>query len=105
MCTAVSYLSNGLYFGRTRDNDCSYGEEIVITPCRYPLELRSGGAYETTIYASCCSAERGIYYYNSYDNRRIYGVDMNEENLDGKDIMRFPFVTEGGINIQNKREL
>lgn len=63
-----------------------------------------GGAYETTIYASCCSAERGIYYYNSYDNRRIYGVDMNAENLDGKDIMRFPFVTEGGINIQNKHE-
>ena len=41
------------------------------------------GKYEITIYTSCCNATRGIYYYTTYDNHRIMGVDMNAEDLDG----------------------
>ena len=40
--------------------------------------------YEITLYTSCCNTDRGIYYYNTYDNHRITGVDMHKENLDGK---------------------
>ena len=32
MCTAISYKAKDFYFGRTLDYECSYGEEVVITP-------------------------------------------------------------------------
>ena len=44
MCTALKYNSNDFYFGRTLDNDCSYKEEIVITPRRRKLCFKEMGA-------------------------------------------------------------
>ncbi len=39
MCTAITYQTNDFYFGRTLDYDCSYGEELTITPRRYPFSF------------------------------------------------------------------
>lgn len=33
--------------------------------------------YEITIYTSCCNADKGIYYYNTYEGHQINAVDMN----------------------------
>ena len=41
------------------------------------------GKYEITLYTSCCNADRGIYYYTTYDNHQITAVDMHHEDLDG----------------------
>ncbi len=43
MCTALKYVSGDFFFGRTLDNDCSYGEEIVIMPRRRRLVTRNAG--------------------------------------------------------------
>lgn len=59
------------------------------------------GAYEITIYTSCCNADKGIYYYTTYENHQITGVDMHRENLDGTQIARYPLVTEEQIRVQN----
>lgn len=40
MCTAISYSPHKHYFGRTLDNECSYGEQVTILPRRYPLSFR-----------------------------------------------------------------
>ena len=40
MCTAAAYKTKDFYFGRTLDYDCSYGEEVTVTPRRYPLSFR-----------------------------------------------------------------
>lgn len=43
MCTAASYRTKGFYFGRTLDYEFSYGDEVTVTPRRYPfLFLRAG---------------------------------------------------------------
>ncbi len=42
MCTAITYQTNDFYFGRTLDYPIRYGEEIVITPRRFPLSFRHG---------------------------------------------------------------
>ena len=42
MCTAISYLANGHYFGRNLDVEFSYDESVVITPRRFPLPFRNG---------------------------------------------------------------
>lgn len=51
-----------------------------------------GEKYEITIYTSCCNADKGIYYYTTYENHQITGVDMHAENLDGAELARYPLV-------------
>ena len=50
------------------------------------------GAYEITIYTSCWNAQRGVYYYTTYNNRAITAVDMHHENLDARELIRYPIV-------------
>lgn len=59
------------------------------------------GEYEKTIYTSCCDAENGIYYYTTYNNRQISGINMHNENLNGKELIKFPLINSEQINMQN----
>lgn len=59
------------------------------------------GKHEITIYTSCCNADKGIYYYTTYTNRQITAVDMHRENLNGSELIRYPFVTKEQIRIIN----
>ena len=42
MCTAITYKTEDLYFGRTLDYEFSYGEEITITPRNYKFNFKNG---------------------------------------------------------------
>ncbi|MEE1114180.1 MAG: choloylglycine hydrolase family protein [Eubacterium sp.] len=44
---------------------------------------------EYTIYSSCCNTDKGIYYYTTYENSRITGVDMHKEDLDGERVITY----------------
>lgn len=59
------------------------------------------GKYEITIYTSCCNADKGIYYYTSYDNHQITAVDMHREDLDGSALSRYPLILGEQIRQQN----
>lgn len=59
------------------------------------------GKCEYTVYSSCCNADKGIYYYTSYDDRRIVCVDMRNENLNTKNIMSYPMKIEKTFLKQN----
>ena len=60
-----------------------------------------GGLYEKTIYTSCCNADKGIYYYTTYDNSQITGIYMHNTNLDKQFLMTYPLVTEPIIRTEN----
>ena len=62
--------------------------------------LVDNGQYEISIYTSCCNATKGIYYYKTYDNSRIVGIDMNRENPEGNTCVRFK-LDKTDIYIQN----
>lgn len=57
--------------------------------------------YEITLYTSCCSADTGIYYYTTYENHQISGVNMYRENLDGDTLTRYPLINGEQIHMQN----
>lgn len=57
--------------------------------------------FEITIYTSCCNATKGIYYYTTYDNHQITGVDMHKEDLDGDKLVCYPLIKEEQIKMQN----
>lgn len=63
-------------------------------------ELKDG-KYEFTIYTSCCNADKGIYYYTTYSNRRITGIDMRREDVDGNELICFYPTDEEQIAWQN----
>ena len=59
------------------------------------------GKYEITVYSSCCNTDEGIYYYKTYDNCNIIGIDMKKENLEGSSLISYPMQKEGRLQIQN----
>ncbi len=40
MCTAITYKTKDAYFGRTLDIECSYGEEVIVTPRNFRFSFR-----------------------------------------------------------------
>lgn len=57
--------------------------------------------YEITIYSSCCNAQKGIYYYTTYNNHQINAVDMNKVELDSENLVRYPVIDKESINYIN----
>ena len=55
---------------------------------RGSLEMEEG-VYDITVYSSCCNTDRGIYYYTTYDNRQIIGVDMYKEDLEATEVVSY----------------
>ena len=59
------------------------------------------GKYEITIYTSCCNASKGIYYYTTYNNHQITAIDMNKEELESENLIRYPIILNEQIKFQN----
>lgn len=59
------------------------------------------GKYEITIYTSCCNADKGIYYYTTYENSQVTGVDMNKESLDSDSLIIYPLINGQQIKMMN----
>jgi choloylglycine hydrolase len=62
--------------------------------------ILENGALDLTVYSSCCNTDRGIYYYKTYENSHIIGVDMYKEDLEGNIVISYPFIKEK-LYIQN----
>lgn len=63
--------------------------------------ILKNGEYEKTIYTSCCSAEKGIYYYTTYNNRQITAVNINKEKINGDKLIRYGLKNNEQIKYQN----
>lgn len=62
---------------------------------------RVGEAFEITQYTSCCNADRGIYYYTTYEDRQIRAVDMHRVDLESSDLVGYPLIRGQKIRLQN----
>ena len=59
----------------------------AVEQVRGECEL-ADGKFEITIYSSCCNADKGIYYYTTYEDRSIRACDMHASELDGTVLCR-----------------
>ena len=57
--------------------------------------------YEITIYSCCCNADKGIYYYTTYENQQIICVDMRKENLEKSELISYPVIRKTEFRSQN----
>lgn len=58
-------------------------------------------SFVITQYTSCCNTDRGIYYYTTYENRQIYGIDMRKENLDDSRLISYGLEKPSHLRILN----
>lgn len=82
MCTAISYKAKDFYFGRTLDYECSYGEEVVITPRHYQFSYSHMGEC-TTHYAMIGMAHVAEEYPLYYEAVNEKGLGMAGLNFVG----------------------
>lgn len=59
------------------------------------------GKYEISVYTSCCNANKGIYYYTTYDNHQITAVHLHREDINGSQLIHYPLITGEQIKEQN----
>ncbi|MBQ2819655.1 MAG: choloylglycine hydrolase [Clostridia bacterium] len=59
------------------------------------------GSLELTKYTSCINADKGIYYYTTYENRSLCAVDMHRTDLNGDKLHIYPLTDEQYISWQN----
>lgn len=60
-----------------------------------------GGELEMTLYTCCCNADKGIYYYTTYENPQITAVHMDHVDLDGQTITAYPLLRQLRVIEQN----
>lgn len=75
MCTAISFLQNHHFFGRTLDYELSYGEGVTITPRHFPFHFRNGEVSESH-YAMIGMATVAEGYPLYYDATNEKGLSM-----------------------------
>ena len=63
--------------------------------------VQVGDLYEKTVYSSCCNTDCGVYYYTTYENGQIIGIDMRKENLDSVNLMQFPLRRKLQVQMEN----
>ena len=63
--------------------------------------ILESGWYYFTVYTSCFSAGRGIYYYRTYDNPQISAVRLYCCDLSQRGLIRFPMLQELQVHWQN----
>ena len=72
--------------------------------CRLGKDEAGRDICEYTIYSSCCNMDTGVYYYTTYGNSRITGVDMHAENLDGSELAVYELETDQQIHMANRKD-
>ncbi len=79
MCTAVGFKTRDFYFGRTLDYDFSYGEQVVITPRNYILELRHSERLEHhyAIIGMACVKDGYPLYYDGANEKGLTMAGLN----------------------------
>lgn len=107
-CSSVSRFVRAAF---TKFHSCADGsEETSISQFFHILDAVAQprgctqlgeNTYEVTQYSSCCNTDKGIYYYKTYDNSQISGIDMHRENLDGTALVSYPLILEQQIRMQN----
>jgi len=63
--------------------------------------VRHDNKIHYTVYSCCINANKGIYYYTTYENRQIHAINLRKENLDQAELITFPLCRSERIQYQN----
>lgn len=87
--------------GKSENESVSQFFHILDTVFQTRGTVRAGDGFVTTIYASCCNTDKGIYYYKTYENSQVSAINMHNENLDTNELIIYNLESKQQINYQN----
>ncbi|MBP0958050.1 MAG: choloylglycine hydrolase [Oscillospiraceae bacterium] len=102
MCTAATYTTDSLYFGRTLDYEFSYGDAVTVMPRNYPVKFRH--LPEMTghfaLIGMACSAFEYPLFYDAMNEKGlcmaglnfVKSADYKEPLSDKVNIAQFEFI-------------
>ncbi len=63
--------------------------------------ITENGGLEKTLYSSCMNLNSGDLYYTTYKNSQIVCVSLNNENIEGEELICYPLINKQTILHQN----
>ena len=94
--TKLNSISDG-----TQSGDISQFFHILGSVAQQKGCVKLNGVFEKTVYSSCCNTDKGIYYYTTYENSQITGINLNHEDLDADTLRCFPLITQQQTRYEN----
>ena len=64
--------------------------------------VRVGESFERTVYTCCCNMDTGVYYYTTYENSQITGVNMHFEDLSSSKLFSYPLLFSQQIRMERQ---
>ncbi|MBQ6895250.1 MAG: choloylglycine hydrolase [Clostridia bacterium] len=95
------FVKLNMIFGETESDRINDFFHVLSSVCQYRGCVKTADGNEYTQYSSCCNADRGIYYYTSYNNQNINAVDMHRENLNSSFLIAHELIKTINITMQN----
>lgn len=100
----AAFVKLNSVYGETEEEKVNQFFHVLGSVYQQKGCARVGDKYEITNYSSCCNTDKGIYYYNTYSNSRVYGVDMHNEDLSGAELIIYDTIKNEKIHIQNRKK-
>lgn len=97
----AAFVKSNSVSGEGEDESVCQFFHILDTVAQTRGCVRVGEDIERTVYTCCANADRGIYYYSTYENRRISAVEMHKEDLEGESLISYPLKYESDIDTVN----
>ena len=97
----AAFVRGNSVCGQTEEESVSQFFHIlgaVEHPCGV---VRFQDQIEITVYTSCCNTDKGIYYYTTYENCGITGVDMHKEDLESAALITYPMRKDLQVLMEN----
>lgn len=110
-CSPVSRFVRGAFLKWNSKSDKNEGSNVSqffhilegVAMTRGSVITGSGND-DITVYSCCVNADRGIYYYRTYENSRVSAVRISEAELDDSCIKEFELLKEQDICWQEREE-
>ncbi len=101
----AAYVARNSCSGETEEESVGQFFHILhsVAMPRGVVEVKKN-VYDITIYSCCCNTDTGVYYYTTYENSQITGVDMYGVDLEGDTVTGYPLITTQQIRMQNERK-
>ncbi len=75
---AAFVKSNSVKSEDETENVCQFFHILASVAMPKGCVMMPNGAFEFTLYSCCCNTDKGIFYYNTYDNSAVKRVDLHD---------------------------
>lgn len=96
------FVASNSEFGKTENQRVSQFFHVLSSVYHHKGCIRTKEGFEITNYSACINTNKGIYYYTTYYNSTITGVDMHLEDLDGLTLISYDLKQQNEFIIQNR---